>query len=160
MRCGRTPARPGFRLPFPLLAVVAFAAAGAAPAQDVGGSDAPPIAGLALSAESNALATAAIEFSNPAAAGRRLAVTVTPSATSCRAPSPIAWLAVEPSTGEIAPGAVATLAVYASTFGADVPRRAGFLCIATGDGASALREVPVVLTIQTGAPPRVSRRGG
>ena len=129
-----------------------FAAAGAASAQEVAGSGAPPLAGLALSAESNTLATAAIELSHAGAAGQRLAFTATPSATACNAPSPIAWLAVEPSTGEIAEGAVAILSVYASAFGAAAARRAGFLCIATSDAARPLRELPVVLTIQPGAP--------
>ena len=153
-------ARRRCRPPFPLLAVAVFAAAGAATGQAVAGSGASSLAGLALSAESNSLATAAIELSHAGAAGKRLAFSVTPSATACNAPSPIAWLAVEPSTGEIAAGAVAILSVYASAFGAVVPRRAGFLCIATGDGAPALREVPVVLTIEAGAPSGRSRDGG
>jgi hypothetical protein len=139
--------------PCPLLAVAMFAAAGTAPAQEVAASAAPPMAGLALSAESNSLATAAIELSNAGTAGKRLAFTVTPSATACHAASPIAWLAVEPSTGEIADGAVAVLSVYASAFGAVAPRRAGFLCIATGDAARPLREMPVVLTIKGRASP-------
>ncbi len=148
------------RPPFPLLAVAVFAAAGAAPAQEVAASGASSLGGLALSAESNTLATAAIELPHAGAAGKRLAFTVTPSATSCNAPSPIAWLAVEPSTGEIAAGAVAILSVYASAFGAVAPRRAGFLCIATSDVARPLREMPVVLTIEAGAPPGPSRDGG
>jgi hypothetical protein len=159
MSCRRIAAPLRCGPPLTLLAAAVFAAVGAACAQEVAGSGALGMGELALSAESNALATAPIELSHTGARGERLAFHVTPSATACDAPSPAAWLAVEPSSGEIEAGAVATLSVYASAFGVDAPRRVGFLCIATSDVARPLREMHVVLTIDT-AHSRVSRHGG
>lgn len=148
------------RPPLPLLVFALCAAAGAAPAQEVAGSGVLALPDLELSAEPNALATAAFELSHAGAPGKRLAFRVTPSSTACDATSPIAWLVVEPSAGEIEADSVATLSVYASAFGAAAPRRTGFLCIATSDAARPLREVRVVLTIQAGAPPGATRPGG
>ena len=140
------------RPPSPLPAVALCAAAGAAFAQGTTGPAVVAIAELALRAEADALATASIALSRAGAPGRRITFRVTPSATSCDTPSPIAWLAAGPSTGEIEAGAIAILSVYASGFGAPAPRRTGFLCVSTDDDARAPREISVVLTVGAAAP--------
>jgi hypothetical protein len=148
----RTVVRLRCRPPFALLAVALCAAAGAA-----GAAFAPLRAGpgvrvpdrLALAAEQDALATAAFELANDGTPGSRLAFEITPSSTTCDAPSPAPWLVVEPTAGAIEAGAVATCSVYASAFGAAAPQRNGFLCIATNDPAQPLSALQVVLAIGT-----------
>jgi hypothetical protein len=139
------------RPPFLPLAAALCAAASTAFARDATAPSVLAIAQLELAAEPDALATASIELSRAGAPGRRLAFRVLPSSTSCDSPSPIAWLVAEPSTGEIASGAVAVLSVYASAFGVSAARRTGFLCVATDDEAHAPREIVVVLTIEAAA---------
>ena len=147
MRFERAAAPLRCRPPFPLLAVALCAAAGAAFAQVRAGPGARVPARLALSAEPDALATAAFDLVNDGAAGSLLAFQITASSTRCEAPSPAPWLAVEPATVMIEAGTVATCSVYASAFAAAAARRTGFLCIATNDEARPLLALPVVLAI-------------
>lgn len=135
------------RPPFPLPAVVLCAAVGAAFAQVGAGPSARMPAQLSLSAEPGTLATATFAIANEGAAGSRLAFEITPSSTSCDAPSPAPWLVVEPAAGMIEAGTVASCSVYASAFASAMPRRTGFLCVATNEAARPLQALQVALAI-------------
>lgn len=147
MRFARAAAPLRCRPPFPLLAVALCAAAGAASAQVRIVDAASASAKLAMSAEPDTLATAALAIANDGGASRKLAFRITPSASPCEAPTPVPWLMADPARGEIEAGAVATVSVYASGFAAASRRRTAFLCIETDDSGQPLRAVSVVLTI-------------